>query len=181
MPDREQSAADGWPGDADGRGLRLVDGERVGKLLRRDDRAERAYLRGVEERVTRPFDERDDEDRPEQRMNKNEYGERGERYRSDRVGADHQATSVVSIGDKAGGEAEDRNREETRERDETRLGRRVRQLEHQERVGDRRQRGAARGEQSPRREEDEVSVASELLRSRHLPRPRPGSRRPPRR
>ena len=51
-----------------------------------------------------------------------------------------------------------------------RLARRVRQLEHQERVGDRRQRGAAGGQQSSGREEDEVSVASELLRSRHLPR-----------
>src|SRR5215218_50258 len=97
VPDREQRAADGGPGDAHSGGPRLVDRERGGKLLGGDDRTERPHLRRVEEGVAGPFDERDEQDRPEQWVNEDEYGERGESDCADRVGGDHQATPVVPI------------------------------------------------------------------------------------
>lgn len=57
--------------------------------------------------------------------------------------------------------SEERKRHDAREGDDARLGRRVGEREHEERVRDRRRGGAGRRQQLARLQEDEISVAAE--------------------
>ena len=82
--DAEERAAGRRSRDPDGGRSRLLHADRRGELRFGHDRANRADLRGREERVARSLGERERRDRPQQRI-----GGDDERKRPDREGAHH--------------------------------------------------------------------------------------------
>jgi hypothetical protein len=146
-PETEQPAAERGPGDADGRHARLLGAGGARQLDRGNDRAQRASRGGSEERRADALDEGHDRDPPERDSVEQGRGrEPGDRERPHAVGRDHHQLAVVAVGRDPREQAEERERHNPRERDEAGLRRRLRQRQHEQRVGDRRRPAASRGQ-----------------------------------
>ena len=158
----EQEAAQRRAREDHGGEPRLLGGGCGRELLLGNDRSERPDLGDVEEGERRPVDERHDEDQRERRIPARDRRDQApERERAHDVRHDHHPLAVPAIRDQPGGKDEQRVREDPREGDETRLGRRVRHREHEQRVRDDGGLVPQRGEQLSRLEQDEVAVLAE--------------------
>ena len=99
-------------------------------------------------------------DCPDRRMaGEDRCGQHRDRRGAHGVRGDHQVLAVPPVGGDAGEQPEQPERRQSRERDEPRLRRRVRQREHQQRVRNRRRLRTGGREELPRLQQDEVAVA----------------------
>jgi hypothetical protein len=115
---------------------------------------------GAEEDASSPLDEADDDDLPERKpVQEDRRDEAADSDRTQDVGCDHQPLPVDAIAGHAGGQAEQYDRQELRERHDTGLSRRVRHGESEQREGDQRRTRPDGREQLPRLEQHEVPVA----------------------
>ena len=95
----EERAACSRPDERDRRVPRLLDGGRVGKLRRRNDRSERSYLRDVEEDEAGALDECDDGDlRERQPLEGQRDDEPADRNDANVIRDEHHCTAVPPIG-----------------------------------------------------------------------------------
>ncbi len=130
--------------------------------MRRDDGPHRTGIGGDEERRAHALDERDHRDQPERiRVQGDDDNEDAHSDDAHGIRTDHQPLPVPAVGHDPCRQREERVRDRPREEDEAGFGRRAREREHEQRIGDRRQPRPDVGEQLPGLEQHEVAVTAQ--------------------
>ena len=130
--------------------------------MRRDDGAHGARVGGHEERRADALDKRDHRDQPERiRVQRDDDNEDAHSDDAHGVRADHQPLPVPAVGHDPCRQREERVRDRAREEHEAGHGRRAREREHEQRIGDRRQPRPDVRQQLPGLEQHEVAVSAQ--------------------
>jgi len=115
----------------------LVERVRLHEHSLRDDLRHCRVERRAEEGVSRPEDDREQEEMPElEHSGERQHGDDGHRERANEVGRDHDPPPVEAVADHPADEQERRHREGPRDADQRKRRRRVGDLVHLPRDGD---------------------------------------------
>ncbi len=166
---REQNPAERRPDDAGGEHPRLVLGDRVGELAGRHHAPQDAALAHVPEGEQAPVRERDPDDLQERRTAEPQrHRDAREQQGSGGIGSDHEPLAIEAIGDHPRRESGDRERDPFRESDQSRLGGRAGEGQHEQWEGDRRRLRAELRKRLAAPQQHEVAVPGEG-KATHLP------------
>ena len=136
------------------------------QLPHRHDGPQGAGLRGQEHRRAAALDKGDQRDHPEgEPVRHDRHDQDPDREHADGVGPDHQPPAVPAVGDHTGRQRQHRRGQRAGERHNPRLGRRPRQGQHEQRVGDQPRLGPDARQQLPGLQQQEVPVAPQRSRA----------------
>ena len=139
-----------------------LNSEGVRQLMRRHDGAHGARIGGHEERGADALYKRDHGDQPERiRVQGDDDNEDAHSDDAHGIRADHQPLPIPAVGHDPCRQREERVRDRAREEHEAGHGRRAREREHEQRIGDRCQPRPDVGQQLPGLQQHEVAVAAQ--------------------